>query len=133
VRLSMREAVKTLGLDTVKGKFTLLHREGIDTLKIRLRKHKSPDIIVVDSFQYTGINYAQYKKLKEEFPKKLFILISHADGKEPSGRAAKAVRYDADLKIFVQGYKAFPSGRIHGGSGEPFVIWEEKANEYWGE
>lgn len=60
------------------------------------------------------------------------ILISQANGKEPKGELADFARYDVDLKIRVEGYKAFPEGRMNGG-GNPFVIYPKKASEYWGD
>lgn len=41
--------------------------------------------MIIDSFQYSGLNYKTYKEFKERHPKKLFIFISHAEGL-PSGR-----------------------------------------------
>lgn len=69
-------------------------------------------------------------KLKEEFPDKLFVFISHARGKNPKGDAATSVMYDADLKIWVEGYVAFSKGRYQGATGE-YTIWEKGAYDYW--
>ena len=40
--------------------------------------------------------------------------------------------YDATLKIWVEGFKAFSKGRFIGEKGN-YTIWEEGANKYWGE
>jgi hypothetical protein len=48
------------------------------------------------------MTYRDYIQLKEEFPDKLFVFISHARGKNPKGDAATSVMYDADLKIWVE-------------------------------
>ena len=69
-------------------------------------------------------------QLKEEFPDKLFVFISHARGKNPKGDAATSVMYDADLKIWVEGYVAFSKGRYQGATGE-YTIWEKGAYDYW--
>ncbi len=95
----------------------------------KLSKRRSPDIIIIDSFQYMGLNFSKYQELKKRFPNKLFIFISHAEGKMPEGRVAKRVRFDASIKIWVEGFKAFPSGRYGGGA--PFVIWPDGAEKYW--
>ena len=71
----------------------------------------------------------EYQSLKEEFPNKLFIFISHADGKNPKGALANFVKYDADLKIRVEGYKAMCLSRL-GGDKEPYIIWAEGAAQY---
>ncbi|MEA4949586.1 MAG: ATP-dependent serine protease, partial [Petrimonas sp.] len=54
------------------------------------------------------------------------------DGKQPAGRAAKSVMYDADMKIWVEGYRAISKGRYIGEKGY-FDVWPEKALRYWGE
>lgn len=126
--LSMKEAFKSVGMESVKRKVILLDQEPIKGLVKRLEKQKSPQFIIIDSVQYTGMNYADYKKLREKFPRKLFVLISHADGKTPSGRVAKQIRFDAFVKIWVEGYTAYPESRY--GGGEPYVIWDEGAEAY---
>lgn len=130
-RKSMQRAVIDTNMREVARRFIILNREPIEELKERLRKRKSPDIIIIDSYQYTGLTKREYIELKEEFGNKLFIFISHAEGKHPEGRSAKFVRYDADIKIRVEGYKAIPVSRY--GGGEPFTIWKEGAAEYWNE
>lgn len=128
---SLQRTIKDEQMQEVSSQFILLDREPIEELKERLRMRKSPDIVLIDSFQYTGLSKKEYKELKEEFKSKLFIFISHAEGKLPEGRPAKFVRYDADIKIFIEGFKAFPISRF--GGGEPYIIWEEGARRYWGE
>lgn len=130
-RLSMQMNINDAGMDDeeVKKNFIILNREPIDDLKIRLRKKKHPHFVFIDSFQYTGLSKKQYIELKEEFTDVLFIFNSHAEGKEPQGNIAKFVRYDADVKIRVEGFKALPMSRL--GGGEPFVIWEQGAADYW--
>lgn len=129
-RKSLQMAVRRNNMQLVSKKFVILS-EDIDALVKRLSKKKSPDIVIIDSFQYTGLTKTEYKTLKQAFPKKLFIFISHAEGKNPEGRPAKFVRYDADVKIRIEGYKAFFTSRF--GGGEPFTIWHEGASEYWAE
>lgn len=128
VSVSLREAFMEVGMQDVKHGIVLLDREQIPSLKERLRRQKSPGVIVIDSLQYTGMTYSEYKKLKDEFRNKLFVFISHSEGREPAGRVAKAVRYDANITIRVEGFKAFPNGRY--GGGEPFTIWDEGAAKY---
>jgi hypothetical protein len=100
----------------------------------KLKKKKSPKFIVVDSVQYWNITYDQYKALKEMFKKKSFIFLSHASGKLPDGRTADKIRYDAGIKVRVEGYIAFPISRY--GGNKPYLIYEgnetEGARYYWG-
>jgi hypothetical protein len=130
-RRSFQKVVTQTNMNDVSKRFVILNREHMPDLKERLRKHKSPDITFIDSFQYSGLTKAEYIALKEEFPNKLFIFISHADGKNPKGSIAEFVRYDADVKIRIEGYRAFPVSRY--GGGEPYTIWHEGAAKYWGE
>lgn len=114
--------------------FVLLDREPFEDLIIRMSKPKSPDFLLIDSVQYTRINKAQYYQLKELMVKKGkgIIWISQAKGKLPKGALADDIMYDVDLKLYVEGFKLFPDGRLNGG-GEPFVIWAQKAAKYWKE
>ena len=123
VSVSLVKAIKETHMMEVRRKFVVLDKEPIDQLTERLEKPKSPDIVCVDSLQYTGMSYEQYKALKERFPKKLFIWISHAEGMLPEGRVAKKVRFDSNVKVFVQAYRAEPVSRY--GGGKPYIIWEE--------
>jgi hypothetical protein len=78
------------------------------------------------------MGYKQYLKFKEAHRNKMIIFISQADGKQPSGRTAKSVLYDASQKIWVEGFHAISNGRYIGPTGK-FIIWEEGAVKYWGD
>jgi len=128
VSLSLRNAIADCNMQEVSRRFLLLDKEPLADLIIRLEKPRSPHIVIIDSIQYTGMNYSDYKKLRDRFRSKLFILISHAEGSQPSGRVARSIRFDAFVKIWIEGYKAFPMSRY--GGGEPYTIWEEGALSY---
>lgn len=128
---SMKKAFREVGMKEVKRQVILLDNEPINELKERLRKRRSPDVVVIDSVQYTGMSYRDYTALRAEFRNKLFILISHADGKNPAGRTAKSIRYDAFVKIRIEGYRAFALSRYGGGT--PYTIWKEGAEAYYNE
>jgi hypothetical protein len=128
-KLSFKRAIQQTGMISVAKRFIILKGETIEQLTERLSKQKAPNIIIIDSVQYTDLDKKGYKTLINSFPTKLFIFISHAEGKNPKGSTADAIRYDSDVKIFVQGYKAFVVSRF--GGGKPFIIWEEGAMEYW--
>jgi len=128
---SMKKAFREVGMAEVKRRVILLDNEPIDELKERLRKRRSPDVIVLDSVQYSGMNYRDYTAIRREFTDKLFILISHADGKNPAGRTAKSIRYDAFVKVRIEGYRAFALSRY--GGGEPYTIWPKGARNYYNE
>lgn len=128
---TMQDAIRAVRMRDIAPKFILLDKEPIADLKERLNKQKSPDIVVIDSVQYSGLTYAGYKELRDNFRKKLFIITSHADGKEPAGRVAKAIKYDANIKTWVEGFKAFSVSRY--GGGQPYTVWTKGASDYWGE
>ena len=128
----MKNAIVRAGMQDVKRNFILLNCEKMADLSERLSKRRSPDFIIIDSFQYTQMTYKDYIKFKEANSQKLIIFISHADGHNPAGRSARSVMYDATLKIWVEGYKAFSKGRFFGRKAE-YTIWEDRARQYWGE
>lgn len=129
--LSMQNAIESVGMSDVKRSFVLLDKETVGQLRERLEKQRSPQVVVIDSLQYTGLSYKDYTSLINDFPHKLFVLVSHADGREPRGNVGKAIKYDSFVKIYVEGYKAFAQSRY--GGGEPYVIWQKGAEQYWNE
>jgi len=131
-RLSMQRAVQLQDLHECSRRIIFLNRESMEEMKERLRKRKSPDAIIIDSFQYSGLNRSSYIDLKSEFPSKLFVFLSHAEGKNPLGRAATFARYDADVKIRIEGYRATATSR-YGGNNEPYIIWDKGSYDYWGD
>jgi len=126
--LSMQHAIEDVGFADVKRNFILLDGEGIDELKERLRKQRSPKVVIIDSLQYTGLTYTEYKALRDEFRSKLFIFISHAEGHNPKGAVANSVKYDAFVKVYVEGYRAYPQSRY--GGNVPYTVWPEGAAKY---
>jgi hypothetical protein len=58
--------------------------------------------------------------------------LKKCEEKHPVGKTALKVMYDASLKIWVEGYKAFSKGRYIGSNGGEYVIWEDGAANYWG-
>lgn len=138
--LSLQKAWERVGMGEAGNSLILLNKEELPELRARLNKRKSPEIIIIDSVQYLdGFNWDSFKKLKREYPDKLFIFISQADraGKDPDGKLAGKIRYDAEIKIKVEGFKAFVTTRYEdaerGEGGADFIIWEQGAAEYWAE
>ena len=130
-RKSMQDAIIRSNMKECKARFKLLDRENIADLRSRLEAQKSPKFVFIDSLQYSGLNKKQFFDLVNDFPKKLFILISHADGRLPEGRVARSVRYHCDIKIRVEGFKAFALSRS--GGGKEYIIYQKGAAEYWGD
>lgn len=115
----------------VKGRVHLLDNEPMDELKARLAKRQCPRICFIDSYQYSGMSFDAWKKLKSDNRDKLFIFLSHAEGRRPQGRTADRVRYDCGIKIFIDGFVAYPRSRY--GGNVPMVLWEEGARRYHGD
>ena len=130
--LTMKNTLVRCGMLEVNRRILLLDNEPIDELSERLLRRKSPGIVVIDSFQYTQMNYKQYIAFKEKHKDKLIIFVSHAEGKLPSGRSARSVMYDASQKVYVEGYRAFSKGRFNGPKMQ-IDAWPEEAAKYWGE
>lgn len=127
---TVQDLVIRHGLAEYDSKFRFLDNEPFPELFARLKKKHSPKIVVIDSVQYSGITYEQYKQLKETFKRKIFLFISHAEGKEPKASVAKAIKYDANIKVHVNGFIAFVQSRY--GGNKNYIIWEEGAKKAWG-
>nr|DAV09175.1 MAG TPA: Ras of Complex, Roc, domain of DAPkinase [Caudoviricetes sp.] len=127
--LTMQNALMRVGMGDVGRRFILLN-ESLKELDTRLKRRRSPDIVVVDSFQYAHIDLKQYEEFIDQHKNKLIIFVSQADGLKPWGRTAQSAMYSASLKIWVEGYRAISKGRYRGNLGY-YTIWAEKADEYW--
>ena len=120
---SIRAACIREKMVEVGNRVLLLENEPVPELIERLSRPKSRNVVIVDSLQYTGMTFETYKELLELFPKKLFVFISHADGKEPAGRIATQVKFNANVKIRVAGFTAYAISRYGGGT--PYIISDE--------
>ena len=134
VSATIKDALIRNHMESCNNTFRLLDRMPFDELIKRFSKPKSADFLFVDSVQYLRINKAQYYQLKELMLSKGkgIIWISQAKGKLPKGALADDIMFDVDLKLWTEGFKLFPEGRLNGG-GEAFTIWAEKAAKYWKE
>ena len=135
--LSLQRAWERVEMADAGTNIILLNKEELPELRARLCKRKSPEIIVIDSVQYLdGFNKKHFKDLKNDFPDKLFVFICHEKNGRPAG-FGQTLRYDADIKIHIEGFKAFVTTRYEdaskGEGGADFIIWEQGANDYWAE
>lgn len=135
--LSLQKVWNRVGLEEVGAKVVLLDKEGVPELRTRLEKRKSPNVVIIDSVMcLIGLRIADYQKLVNDYPNKLFIFLAHEDDKgKPSPAIAEKIRKLSDVKMHVEGYKVFTTTRFEdrdkGEGGEDFVIWQEGADEYW--
>ena len=136
--LSLKKAWERVGMEDAGSRIVLLEKESLRDLTARLKKRQSADVIVIDSLHYWfRFNMADYLKLKNTFADKLFVYVTHEKGGQPKGTMAQNIRYDADVKVRVEGYKAFVSTRYEvperGEGGKDYVVWAEGARKYWAE
>ncbi|HSW65212.1 MAG TPA: hypothetical protein VLH56_18170 [Dissulfurispiraceae bacterium] len=129
---SLRIAFQECGMSEMRRRIVLLDQEPINELIERIKAPKAPKVWFIDSLQYTGMNYLEYKAFRELFNSgRQLILVSHANGRLPEGRTANRIRFDAFVKIRIEGYRAFAMSRYGGTS--HYDIWPEGAARYWGE
>jgi hypothetical protein len=125
---SVQMAYERVGMIEASGRITL-EGESLEAMMERLKKRKSPDVVFVDSFQFLGITFKDYKRLKTMFPRKLFVFVSHVANGLPDGKAAIAAWRDASVSFRIEGFRAFPVSRY--GGGQYIDIDKEKAEAYW--
>lgn len=131
-RKSMQDLVSENNMKEVSSRFVVLDRESMEDLDKRLQRQRSPGVVIIDSAQYAFLTKRSYKSLVSNHPKKLFIFSSHANGKDPVGAIGRDILFDADIKIRVEGFKAFATSRVKRGIvPTPFVIWPQGAKDYW--
>lgn len=105
----------------------------LEELEERMSDPRKEDIYIIDSFQafkLTSSGPMAYDKLCERHPGRLVIFISRADGRKPKGRPADNCAWDASVKIWVEGFRAYCKGRFTPKTGASFTIWEEGAAMY---
>lgn len=112
--------------------------ESIEELHGMLRKKGSPKVIVIDSWQFSGLTIEDYISLKRAFvfgktnnKRKIFLFISHVNGRHPDGKSALEIKRDANIKIRAEGFMGIVETSRYG-SNANIVIWPEGAKKYWG-
>lgn len=131
IRFSFQKNIARNRMDEVDGKFKTL-KLSIEDLDARMSDKRKEDIYIIDSFQAAKLSTKQYTDLAEKHPDKLIIFVSRADGNLPKGRGAENLMWDADVKIWVEGFRAICKGRFQPEPGKHFTIWQEGASKYWG-
>lgn len=128
--LSMQNTIRRFGMADFGSAFKVADMT-IDELDEVLSKPRSQKIVVLDSIQFMGFSYKRFREFCDKYAaRKLLIFVSRASGTRPEGRPANSAMYDASLKIWVEGYKAFSKGRFFGPTGE-ITLWRQGAEEYW--
>jgi hypothetical protein len=125
---SIQMAYMRVGMEEVPAGGIILEKETIDEMRARLKRPKSANIVFIDSVQFADMKFSDYRELKKDFPRKLFIFISHVRNGQPEGATALRIWRDANVAIKVEGFRALPTGR-YGGDGY-IDVNEERAIKY---
>lgn len=105
----------------------------LDELEKRMNDPRKEDIYIIDSFQAARLTHRgkmDYEAFCNRHPDKLIIFVSRAKGDQPKGEAAIDCMYDADVKIWVEGFQAVCKGRYETQPGKSYIIWEDRAVKY---
>lgn len=92
-----------------------------DDLENELKKRNCPNIIFIDSLEYSDMNAKQIKNLRRMYPKKAFVVIGRAEGAKPLSAAGRSTYFDADVVLHMKDHTAYNLKPRYGG-GEPFEI-----------
>lgn len=122
--LSFVMAMKRVRIEEARKIIIAPSAMSMEDLDAALSERNAPVVVVIDSLQYSGLSYAQYKELRAAHESTTFIITSHADGRDPRGTTAQSIKYDAGVKVLVADYIANAGSRY--GGGEPWTIWPDK-------
>lgn len=125
INQSFQRRMEYLGMNEVQGRIRIVTDDTYEELLERLRRPKSPKFVIVDSFQMSNWTYEQAYEICELFRRKCFIFISQEYKGQPLGKPAMRLKYLADMKVRVMGYKAYCQGRSIGEAGSYYTVWEE--------
>lgn len=125
VSQSFQRRMDYLHMDETQGRLRVATDDNFEEFSARLAKKKSARFVIIDSFQQSGFTYADCLRLRDRFRKKCFVFVSMEYKGEPMGKAAVRLRYVADVKVRVIGYRAFCLGRSIGSAGASYIVWKE--------
>ena len=109
--------------------------EGVEDIEGEITKQRSADVVIVDSVQYLGdqcgVKAKEIIALRKKYPKKMFVFLSHVDGKEVEGQMAYDVKKDSFRRIYIDRFKASHVSRGAGGPRGYFIIWDKGYQKHW--
>ena len=131
LRKTFKEACERANLDPSNKKLMFEEYIKLPSLKEKLSKRRSPDIVFIDNITIyqDELKYGGLRSLEQEFPNKLFIFLAHEDRGAPYTSTAKLARRLATAIMYVAGLKCEVSGRVPGGT---LIIDEQKAKIFHG-
>jgi len=126
--MSYLNKLQVCGMSDVSRRFlTARNRFSIDALDAFLKERNAPDVVAIDSLQYSGLRYDDYREIRHNWPRTTLIFVSHADGAEPRGSTASDIRYDASIKVRVVAKVAKAESRF--GGREQYIIDPQAVEE----
>lgn len=128
---AIQKAFRRVGL--LKGDRVMMVGEDMKSFEARMKRQRSPRIMLIDSVRYTKFRWEDYLRFTDAFDHKIKIWVSHASGKEPKGALAEDIRYDSAVKIYTEGFRAFVTSRYSDNGGGSIDIWPDGARQYWAE
>lgn len=106
------------------GMFSLWDKLQLDDVKKNLVKKRCPRVIIIDSVQFLdGVTKSDLSEMIDNNPRKLFVFVSHAAGRQPLGALANSLRYKSDIKMYVDDFYNHITSRYSGRA--VFDIWPE--------
>lgn len=127
--------LKESGIRSKTQKMVFVDSLTVKELDDMLGKQRSPDVVIVDSIQYFANQYdataEQIVSLRKKYRSKIFVYVSHVEGREVEGKTAYQVKRDSFVRIQVEGFRAIYIGRGKGGQTGYYTIWEEGSEKYW--
>lgn len=126
-----KEALKRARIDGKNKRLQFTEYETIPDLYKRLKKQRAPKVVVFDNatIYNDDLKAAGLKKLKQDFPNTLFIILAHEERNKPYTAMAVMASKLAKVIIRVQGLQLNVFGRVPGGV---LNIDENKAVLYHG-
>lgn len=128
---SIQQRIRRCGMADLKSRF-IVTLDTFDELMERLNRREKPKAVFIDSPQALRLKKSEFDLIRQKYGNSMLIVfVSQTEGKEPKGKTAQEIKFYADIKIFVSGFKAFSHGRFYGETGEK-IIWEEGARRAYG-
>lgn len=130
--MEFQDACKRANIDVNNKNIHFIEYEPIEDLYIRLKRRKSPKVVVLDNLTIYNeeLKANGMKRLKQDFPNVLFICVAHEERNKPYTASASMASKQAKVIIRVQGLMLLVGGRVPGGN---MMIDEEKAILYHGQ
>lgn len=131
VDMEFQQACKRAKINPKNKNFQFIEYEPIEDLYTRLKRRNAPRIVIIDNLTIYNeeLKSNGIKKLKQDFPKVLFICVAHEERNKPYTAAAQMASKLAKILIRAVGLTLIIGGRT---SGKKIMIDETKAILYHG-